>query len=43
MKLYERWILPPTLDLVMGQKQLAKYRRAVVAAACGKMLEIGVG
>ena len=43
MNLDERWILPPILDLVMRQKQLAKYRRVVVATALGKVLEIGVG
>jgi ubiquinone/menaquinone biosynthesis C-methylase UbiE len=43
MNLYERWILPPILDLTMRQKHLTKYRRAVVAAAHGRVLEIGVG
>jgi ubiquinone/menaquinone biosynthesis C-methylase UbiE len=43
MNLYERWILPPIIDLVMRQKQLAKYRRAAVAAARGRVLEVGVG
>jgi ubiquinone/menaquinone biosynthesis C-methylase UbiE len=43
MNLYERWILPPILDLIMRQKHLTKYRRAVVAAARGCVLEIGVG
>ncbi len=43
MNLYERWILPPILDLIMRQKHLTKYRRAVVAAARGRVLEIGVG
>jgi ubiquinone/menaquinone biosynthesis C-methylase UbiE len=43
MNLYERWILPPILDLIMRQKHLVKYRRAVVAAARGRVLEIGVG
>jgi hypothetical protein len=28
---YDRWILPPILDLVMRQRQLEKYRRKVVA------------
>jgi hypothetical protein len=42
MNFYERWILPPILDLTMRQKHLTKYRRAVVAAAVG-VLEIGVG
>jgi ubiquinone/menaquinone biosynthesis C-methylase UbiE len=43
MDFYERWILPPLLDLVMRRKDLAKYRRAAVAAARGRVLEIGVG
>src|SRR6478735_1380781 len=30
---YDRWILPPILDLVMRQNQLKKYRREVVGAA----------
>lgn len=43
MNLYDRWILPPVLDLVMRQHQLAKYRRRVVTAASGQVLEVGVG
>jgi ubiquinone/menaquinone biosynthesis C-methylase UbiE len=43
MNFYERWILPPILDLIMRQKHLTKYRRTVVAAARGRVLEIGVG
>jgi len=43
MNFYERWILPPILDLTMRQKHLTKYRRTVVAAAHGRVLEIGVG
>jgi ubiquinone/menaquinone biosynthesis C-methylase UbiE len=43
MNLYERSVLPPILDLIMRQKHLAKYRRGVVAAARGRVLEIGVG
>ena len=43
MNFYERWILPPLLDLVMRRQDLAKYRRAAVAAAHGRVLEIGVG
>ena len=43
MDFYERWILPPLLDLVMRRKDLTKYRRAAVAAARGRVLEIGVG
>jgi len=40
---YDRWVLPPILDLAMRQSQLAKYRREVVAAARGRVLEVGVG
>lgn len=43
MSLYEDWILPQILDLVMQQKRLAKYRAAVAGSARGKVLEIGVG
>lgn len=43
LSFYERWILPPLLDLVMRQEQLEKYRRAAVASARGRVLEIGVG
>ena len=40
---YDRWVLPPILDLVMRQRQLQKYRREVAAAANGRVLEVGVG
>jgi len=43
MDFYERWILPPLLDLVMRRKDLTKYRRMAVAEARGRVLEIGVG
>ena len=43
MKLYERWVLPTCLDLVMRQPMLDAYRRAVVPAASGRVLEVGVG
>jgi hypothetical protein len=26
VKFYDRWVLPPILDLVMRQRQLQKYR-----------------
>jgi hypothetical protein len=42
MDFYERWILPPILDLIMRRENLTKYGRAVVAAARGRVLEIGV-
>ena len=40
---YDRWVLPPILDLVMQQNQLEKYRHEVVATAYGRVLEVGVG
>ena len=43
MNFYDRWVLPPILDLVMRQTQLEKYRREVVTAASGRVLEVGVG
>lgn len=43
MSFYDYWILPSLLDLVMRQKQLWKYRREVVSAASGRVLEVGVG
>lgn len=43
MNVYDRCILPPLLDFAMRQSQLAAYRRAVVPAAQGCVLEIGIG
>ena len=43
MNFYDRWVLPPILDLVMRQTQLEKYRREVVGATTGRVLEVGVG
>ena len=43
LNFYERWILPPLLDLVMRQKQLEKFRNEAIAPARGRVLEIGVG
>src|SRR5579859_7963426 len=43
MSLYERWILPTLLDLVMRQRQMETYRRKVIPAARGRVLEIGIG
>lgn len=43
MNFYDRWVLPPFLDLAMRQRQLAKHRHAAVAAASGRVLEVGVG
>jgi ubiquinone/menaquinone biosynthesis C-methylase UbiE len=43
MNVYDRWILPTILDLAMRTDRLQKYRRVVVAAAQGRVLEVGVG
>jgi len=43
MNMYDKWLLPRIIDLTMRQKHLARYRAKVVAAARGRVLEIGVG
>lgn len=43
MSLYADRILPRLIHLSMGQAPLAAYRRRVVPAAAGRVLEIGVG
>lgn len=41
--LYERWLLPRLIDLVMRNKEATRYRRKTVPAARGRVLEIGAG
>lgn len=43
MTFYRRHVLPCLLHLAMRQKQLMPFRRRVLAAAEGKVLEIGIG
>lgn len=43
MSIYERWILPPLLDLAMRQRQIQKYRRDLIPGARGRVLEVGIG
>lgn len=43
MNLYERHIVPYLVHLAMRQERLERYRRRVVPAAKGRVLEIGVG
>lgn len=43
MGLYQRFILPRLIDLAMGNKQVADFRRLVVPQAQGRVLEIGIG
>jgi ubiquinone/menaquinone biosynthesis C-methylase UbiE len=43
MSLYDDWILPPLLNIVMSQHQLLRYRRALVPMARGRVVDIGIG
>ena len=43
MGLYDRWILPPLLDLVMRNKEVTRYRVRVVPQARGIVIEVGIG
>ena len=43
MSLYERFVVPKLIDLAMRQQPILKYRREVVPAARGRVLEVGVG
>ena len=43
MGFYQDWVLPSLLDFAMRQDQIAKYRREVVPAAQGRVLEVGIG
>jgi ubiquinone/menaquinone biosynthesis C-methylase UbiE len=41
--LYQRYIFPRLLDLAMRNKEVARYRAALVPRALGTALEVGVG
>jgi ubiquinone/menaquinone biosynthesis C-methylase UbiE len=43
MSFYRRHVLPYLLHLAMRQKQLMPFRRRVIGAAEGRVLEIGIG
>lgn len=43
MNLYDSWILPRLLDLVMRNKEVTRYRSRVVPQARGIVLEVGIG
>jgi ubiquinone/menaquinone biosynthesis C-methylase UbiE len=40
---YQRFILPRLIDITMSSRELAPYRARTIAAARGRVLEIGVG
>ena len=43
MGIYERWLLPRLLDLVMRNEEATRYRMKTIPAARGRVLEIGAG
>ena len=43
MTIYGRWVFPLLLDLAMRQRQIETYRRQLIPAARGRVLEVGVG
>ncbi len=43
MGFYQDRILPLLIDLSMRQRNLANYRRRVIPAAAGRVLEVGIG
>ena len=43
MSLYDRWILPSVLDIVMRNKEVTRYRSVLVPQARGAVLEMGIG
>jgi len=43
MGIYERWLLPPLLDLVMRNEEATRFRLKTIPAARGRVLEIGSG
>lgn len=43
MTLYQRHVLPRLLHFAMGQEALVPFRRRVVGAAEGRVLEVGLG
>lgn len=43
MGLYDSWILPRVLDLVMRNKEVTRYRSRLVPEARGVVLEVGIG
>ena len=43
MGVYDRYILPHVINLAMRNRHLLPYRRRAIAAAEGRVLEIGIG
>lgn len=43
LSLYDHWVLPCLLDLVMRNREITRYRTEIVPRARGCVLEVGVG
>src|ERR1700730_13737680 len=43
MGLYQNCVLPFLIHLAMSNGQLAEYRRRIISAARGRVLEVGIG
>lgn len=43
MGLYQNYVLPWAINLLMSQDEMARLRRRVVPAARGRVLEVGIG
>jgi mono/diheme cytochrome c family protein len=43
MSFYQDYVMPRLTHLAMRQKQLAPFRRHVIGAAEGRVLEVGIG
>lgn len=43
MSFYDNYILPHVINLAMHKRELLPYRKRVLAAAQGRVLEIGIG
>ncbi|MDJ0943725.1 MAG: class I SAM-dependent methyltransferase [Kiloniellales bacterium] len=43
MGFYERWVLPRLIDLAMKNTEATRHRQALLPAASGRVLEIGIG
>src|SRR5688500_10122192 len=43
MGLYQRYLLPHVINLAMRNRDLLSYRKRLLAAAEGRVLEIGIG
>ncbi|MBE0626097.1 MAG: class I SAM-dependent methyltransferase [Burkholderiales bacterium] len=43
MNLYQKWMVPRLVDVVMRNRAATRYRSLIVPKACGTVFEIGIG